>query len=140
MSTLNPISKKSHLEYIPMNADYTKPLHLPSLDGILLTNALHYHKNKLSVLNSTLNYLIPGGRFILVEYNTDRGNPWAPYPLASSTWERLAGKSGFMGTHLIGRVSSSFLGEFYSALSFKPELAGSKKGSRMIKSKLPGKN
>jgi hypothetical protein len=62
-------------------------------------------------------YLKPGGRFVLVEYNADRGNMWVPHPLSYPTWESLARRAGFASTRMIGRVPSRFLGEIYAAES-----------------------
>jgi hypothetical protein len=58
------------------------------------------------------------GRFILVEYNVDRGNPWVPFPLSWRTWQGLAAACGFAHTEKIGARPSSFLREIYSAVSF----------------------
>ena len=55
---------------------------------------------------------------ILVEYNTDGGNYWVPYPLSYDTWVDLARRVGFGHTELLATHPSSFLGEFYSALSW----------------------
>ncbi len=63
-------------------------------------------------------YLRPGGRLILVEYNTDRGNYWVPQPLSFQTWAALAGRAGFTGTTLLATRPSRFLGQIYSAVSF----------------------
>jgi hypothetical protein len=62
-------------------------------------------------------YLRSSGRLILVEYDTDRGNPWVPYPLSYRTWEKLAGRNGFVSTALLRTRPSRFLGQIYSALS-----------------------
>ena len=105
-----------------IHADYTRGLDLPSLDGVLMANSLHYQRRKQPVLQHVLATLKPGGSFILVEYNTDRGNPWVPYPISFPAWEALAERAGFSETRLLGRVRSSFLGEIYSALSVKPGL------------------
>jgi ubiquinone/menaquinone biosynthesis C-methylase UbiE len=104
-----------HVEYI--QADFTRPLDLPPLDGIVMANSLHFVKDKAPLVERLRGYLKPGGRFVLVEYNADRGNPWVPYPLSYSTWEALARRAGFTSTRLIGRVPSRFLGEIYSAES-----------------------
>jgi SAM-dependent methyltransferase len=100
-----------------LSADFTRPLDLPPLDGILMANALHYFRVKEPLVQSILGYLKPEGRFILVEYNVDRGNVWVPYPLSYHTWEDLARRSGFTSTRLLAKHPSRFLKEFFSALS-----------------------
>lgn len=102
-------------------ADYTRPLPgLPALDGLIMANALHFQRDKLPVLDRLLAYLKPGGRFILIEYDTDRGNRWVPHPLSYSTWAALATQAGLVDTRRLATRPSSFLGSFFSALSFKP--------------------
>jgi ubiquinone/menaquinone biosynthesis C-methylase UbiE len=98
-------------------ADFTTPLDLPPLDGIVMANALHFLRHKEAAIRLIYSYLKPGGRFILVEYNTDRGNPWVPYPFSYPTWEQLAGRTGFRQTRLLATHPSRFLGEIFSALS-----------------------
>src|SRR5262245_23949957 len=63
-------------------ADFSRPLDLPRLDGIVMANALHFHKHAEQgrVVQQLKSYLRPGGRLILVEYNVDRGNFWVPHP------------------------------------------------------------
>src|SRR5436309_1886608 len=61
-------------------ADYTRLLALPPLDGIVMANALHFQRDKDAVLRLLYGYLKPGGRLLIVEYNTDRGNHWVPHP------------------------------------------------------------
>jgi SAM-dependent methyltransferase len=110
---------QASVEYL--TADFTRPLDLPHLDGIMMANSLHYIRHKHGIVEQMLEYLKPGGHFILVEYNADRGNPWVPYPLSYRTWEGLAQESGFAGTRLLATVPSRFLGEIYSALSMAEE-------------------
>jgi ubiquinone/menaquinone biosynthesis C-methylase UbiE len=101
-------------------ADFTRPLDLPSLDGIVMANALHFVHDKVPVLRRLVGLLRPGGRFVLVEYNTDRGNHWVPYPFSYPVWEPVAAVSGFATTRLLATRPSRFLGEIYSALSLTP--------------------
>src|SRR5579871_3056526 len=68
-------------------ADFTDPLVLPPLDGVVMANALHFERRKEPVLRLIHGYLRPGGRLILVEYDADRGNLWVPHPLSYGTWE-----------------------------------------------------
>jgi ubiquinone/menaquinone biosynthesis C-methylase UbiE len=100
-----------------ITGDFTRRLDLPLLDGIIMANSLHYVPQKDPLLQLVRSYLRPGGCLILVEYNTDRGNMWVPYPLSYRTWETLARQNGFAQTQLLATVPSRFFGEMYSVLS-----------------------
>jgi len=101
-------------------ADFTKPLDLRDLDGIVMANSLHFVRNKAPVLESVRDMLRPGGRLIVVEYSSDRGNPWVPYPFTYPTWVRLAEAAGLQGTEQLHSVPSRYFGSMYSALSLSP--------------------
>jgi SAM-dependent methyltransferase len=100
-------------------ADFQRRLDLPPLDGVVMANSLHYVRDKEPVLQTIWGLLKPGGRFILVEYNSDHGNPWVPYPITYPAWERLASRSGFRETALLAVQPSRFLSQIYSALSYR---------------------
>ncbi len=103
-------------------ADFARPLDLPLLDGAVMANALYFlrHAARDAAVQLMRGYLRPGGRFILVEYNVDRGNPWVPYPLSYRMWKEVARRNGFANTQLLATRPSRFLGEIYSALSWQP--------------------
>jgi hypothetical protein len=84
-----------------------------------MANALHFVRDKGPVLRRIHGYLKEGGHLIVVEYDTDRGNRWVPFPFCYATWERLAQENGFTVTRRLHTVPSSFLGRIYSAVSVR---------------------
>jgi ubiquinone/menaquinone biosynthesis C-methylase UbiE len=101
-------------------ADFTKPLDLHDLDGVVMANSLHFVRDKEPVLRSLRSMLKPGGRLIVVEYGADRGNPWVPFPFSYPRWEEMAAQAGFKSTTLLKTIPSRWLGSMYSALSLSP--------------------
>jgi len=57
------------------------------------------------------------GRFVLVEYDADRGNHWVPHPISYTTWLAVAPAAGFNGARLLGRVPSRFLNAIYASVA-----------------------
>ena len=100
-------------------ADFARPVELPVLDGIVMANSLHFQRDKRAVLTLVRSYLREGGRLVLVEYDSDSGNPWVPYPLSFQTWQTVAVDAGFRETRRLARIPSRFLGSIYSALSLR---------------------
>lgn len=102
-----------------LTTDFTRPLDLPPLDGIVMANSLHFQREKDAVLRLVRGYLKPGAHLVLVEYNTDHGNPWVPYPLSYPTWEALATRAGFASTRLLATRAGRHHDSMYAALSIK---------------------
>lgn len=98
-------------------ADFSGPLSLPPLDGIVMANSLHYFKDREKMLRHVRTFLKTNGVLLLVEYNVDVGNMWVPYPLSFETFRALAPRAGFREPQLLATVPSRFLKEFYSALA-----------------------
>lgn len=102
-----------------VRADFTGPLSMPPLDGIVMANSLHYFKDKVKVLRHVRSYLKLNGALLLVEYNVDTGNPWVPYPIAFESYCELAPRAGFSAPELLATIPSRFLREFYSAVAYR---------------------
>ena len=101
-------------------ADFTRRLDLSDLDGIVMANSLHFVDDKTAVLSLVRGYLKRGGRLLLVEYDSDRGNTWVPHPMSFETWRDVAAEAGFVETRRLATVPSRFLHRIYSALSLAP--------------------
>ena len=101
------------------HSDYTKPLYLPLLDGIVLANTLHFLPTRIrsNVLQLMRTYLQPDGHLILIEYDTDKGNQWVPHPFSFQTWQTIAQEAGFTKTTLLASRPSRFMERIYAALS-----------------------
>ena len=56
-------------------ADFTREVFLPPLDGVLMANALHFHADACGILCRIARWLKPGGVLILVEYDIDAAQP-----------------------------------------------------------------
>lgn len=100
--------------------DFTRPISLSRLDGIVMANSLHFVRDKRPVLSLLREMLRPGGRLIVVEYGSDRGNPWVPHPFSYERWEQMAAGAGFERTRLLGTEPSRYLGSMYSAVTYVP--------------------
>lgn len=85
-----------------------------------MANSLYFIDDKTVVLKHVRGYLKHGGRLVVVEYDSDHGNPWAPHPFTFETWRELASEAGFIETRKLATVPSRFLREIYSALSLAP--------------------
>jgi ubiquinone/menaquinone biosynthesis C-methylase UbiE len=98
-------------------ADFTRPLTLTHLDGIVMANSLHFVANQSAALKQIKSYLRPGGRLLIVEYNSDQANMWVPHPFSYRTWVQMAENAGFQTTRQIAARPSRFMGEIYAALN-----------------------
>jgi len=105
---------------IPQQADFTRALDVPALDGVLMANALHFMRDQPAVLALVSGYLRPGGRLLLVEYELRGPLPWVPFPVSLACLEQLATNAGFEQPIQIGRrVSPASGGAMFAALALR---------------------
>jgi ubiquinone/menaquinone biosynthesis C-methylase UbiE len=106
-------------------SDFERPLAVePGFDGLLAANSLHFVRDPAAVIDRVRPLLGPGARILIVEYDSDGGNPWVPHPFSYGTWQRMADELGVLDTRLVGRVPSRFLGAIYAAASEFPAATG----------------
>ena len=99
-------------------ADFSEPLALPPLSGIVIANALHFAPDQGGVLQLLHGYLVPGGTLLGVEYNIEQANSAVPHPVPFARWQTLSRDAGFAHTKLLARRPSRFLREIFSAASW----------------------
>ena len=97
--------------------DFTMPLPLRMLDGVLLANALHSVpvEAQAQVLASLASLLRPAGRLVLVEYDDRPASRWVPHPVSLRRFGELAASLGSAGPVRVGERRSAFGGEMYAA-------------------------
>ena len=84
-------------------ADFNQALDLPTLDGIVIANALHFTQDQAHVMELLGSYLGPAGRLLVVEYNIGHSNFAVPYPVPYPRWQTLARGAGFAHTEVVAR-------------------------------------
>jgi len=100
--------------------DFTGPMTLPILDGILMANALHFVRDQAQVLANVCGYLQPGGRLVLVEYAIDVPLSYIPHPLPLARFVALAGQIGLNAPRQTGVRRSPSTGiVMYTALAIR---------------------
>jgi ubiquinone/menaquinone biosynthesis C-methylase UbiE len=103
---------------VPIKADFTRPLELPSLgggllDGILMANALHFVRDASGVLSRLTQTVRTGGRVIVVEYDQRRASRWVPHPIPASSWPTLAAAAGLVDATITATRPSMYSGILY---------------------------
>jgi len=113
-------ASKQAANVIPVTADFTRPFELPgleepSLDGILLANALHFIPDAGAVLARLAAWLRPGGRVVVIEYDRRAASRWVPYPIPVARLPALAASAGLSAPAITATRPSSFGGVLYVA-------------------------
>ena len=108
------------VDVVYMTADFTSPLELRELDGIVMANSLHFQRDQAAVLTLLYGYVKPGGRMIAVEYEAMRPSAPVPYPVPFERWKGLAEDAGFEAVARLAARPSRWLGEIYSTMALRP--------------------
>jgi len=98
--------------------DFTGPLELPPLDGVLIANALHYvpYSNQPTVVGHLASLLKEAAPMVVVEYDRRDANQWVPYPITPSALTALARDAGLATPTILGTRPSRYSGTMYSAV------------------------
>jgi trans-aconitate methyltransferase len=95
-----------------------EPITVSPLDGILMANSLHFVANKVKLIRQLESAFTNNPKFLIVEYDTAKSNPWVPYPIF---FQKLNDEFTSLGyqTLKLAESPSRFGGVIYSALAFK---------------------
>jgi ubiquinone/menaquinone biosynthesis C-methylase UbiE len=106
------------IQVVSLQKDFVKDaLGLKNLQGLLMANSLHYVADQSAFVREAGTWLQPGGRFLIVEYDSDKANPWVPYPLSFTKLQRLFGDAGYSSVRKLGQRPSIFgRASIYAAL------------------------
>ena len=117
-----PPNLQHHPSIIFHQADFVKDkLPVPTLDGILMANSLHYVKEQVACIKQLKTHLRNGAGFILIEYDTDSGNQWVPFPVSFARAQSIFGDAGFSKIEKIGERQSVYRRDsIYAALISAP--------------------
>jgi ubiquinone/menaquinone biosynthesis C-methylase UbiE len=96
--------------YGDLNSDR---LQLPSADGMLMANVLHFIPKQENLLKQLRDV---SERFLIVEYEQGRSSIWRPYPVSFQKLRELFSAVGIHSVTHISTRKSRFGGTMYSAL------------------------
>jgi SAM-dependent methyltransferase len=87
---------------------------LPSVDGVLMANTLHFIQEQQVFLRRLLSV---ADCFLIVEYERSRPNRWGPYPVGFERLRQLFSVAGVERVEKLATRPSLFGGMMYSALA-----------------------
>jgi SAM-dependent methyltransferase len=104
-------------QVLPLQHDFRRPHDFPSLDGVLLANALHFvpPDEQPDVLRRLAGYLTPAGRLVVVDYDGRGASSWVPYPISQRRLRELCAALSFAPPTVVGRRPSRYGGDLYAA-------------------------
>ena len=124
-SAVAGLRASSPVRIVPHALDFVSaPWPIDVVDGILMANSLHYVRNQRGFLGLCVSRLAPGGRFLIVEYDTDVVSPWVPYPVPRAGLRRLFDSVGFSVRFLGARRSMFRRAELYASVAERGIIGG----------------
>lgn len=97
-------------------ADFVKDqLQVPPLDGIIMANALHFVKDKKTLIKKLEKHFVGKKRFVFVEYDHSTPNQWEPYPINYTSLKALFYTMGYSTIEKIGTLPSQYGGHMYAS-------------------------
>jgi len=109
----------NHIKIGFSKVDFVNELIVASpLDAILMANSFHFVANKTKLINQLENTFKGNPRFLIVEYDTTKANPWVPYPISYQKLNQEFSQLGYR-INKLAEIPSRFGGVIYSALAFK---------------------
>jgi ubiquinone/menaquinone biosynthesis C-methylase UbiE len=97
-----------HASIVTHAGDFTRlPLPFDALDGVLMANTLHYVADPQTWLRGC-EAALARRRFLVVEYDTDRANPWIPYPMGRAALEHLFRGAAYRQFDVVGTRPSIY--------------------------------
>ncbi|WP_338876213.1 class I SAM-dependent methyltransferase [Spirosoma sp. SC4-14] len=108
-SALQSISRENSVRIEPVWLDFIQDdWPFQNLDGILMANSLHYVNDKKGFLQKAIQHLTDSGSFLIVEYDTEKANPWVPYPIGFRSLGQLFHSLGFGSIKKVGERPSLY--------------------------------
>jgi len=98
--------------------DFTQPLGLSKLDGVVVANALHYvpYPDQPMVAEQIASMLVDGASMVIIEYDREHANKWVPYPIPISTLTQLANDAWLTEPVILSKRPSQYGGDLYVAV------------------------
>ena len=108
-----------------VRADFSEALELPTLDGVLLANALHFvpASEQAGVLARVARLVRAGEGIVLVEYEHRAPSRWVPYPVSFARFTELARDAGLGAPTRAGERDSAFGGAMGAGWAEAPPTA-----------------